>query len=76
MLIHADVTQFVSFGSTVCPSAHWRCYRPCAFESVCLNVFTHQRTEAGTGQRHGEGRHGNRAEVQNSGIDVQWRQSL
>lgn len=43
---------------------------------MCMSVVTHQRTEAGPGQRHGEGRHGNRAEVEDSGIDVQRRESL
>lgn len=37
---------------------------------------THQRTEAGPRQRHGEGRHGNWAEVEYFGIDVQRRESL
>lgn len=41
-----------------------------------MSVVTHQRTEAGPCQRHGEGRHGNGAEVEDSGIDVQWRESL
>lgn len=35
-----------------------------------------QRTEAGPCQRHGEGGHGDRAEVKDFGIDVQWGQCL
>lgn len=46
------------------------------FSNVCLSVVTHQRTEACPCQRHGEGRHGNRAEVEDPGIDVQRRESL
>lgn len=48
--------------------------------SQCFRLFqsvvTHQRTETSPGQCHGEGRHGNWAEVEDSGIDVQWRESL
>ena len=40
------------------------------------DVYTHQRTEAGARQRHGEGRHGDGPEVEYFGIDVQRRQGL
>lgn len=39
-------------------------------------TVTHQRTEAGPCQRHGEGCHGNGAEVQDFGIYVHRRESL
>jgi len=43
---------------------------------ISQSVATHQRTEAGPRQRHGEGCHGNGAEVKDSGIDVQRGESL
>lgn len=54
----------------------WCFVTECVSWCLCLSVVTNQRTEAGPCQRHGEGCHGNRAEVKDSGIDVQWRQSL
>lgn len=39
-------------------------------------LHTHKRTKAGTCQCHGKGSHGNGVEVQDSGIDFQWRKSL
>lgn len=41
-----------------------------------MSVVTHQGTETGPCQRHGEGCHCNRAEIEDSGIDVQWGESL
>lgn len=38
--------------------------------------MTHQRTETRPGQRHGEGCHGNGAEIKDFRIDVEWRESL
>lgn len=43
---------------------------------MCESAVTNQRTEAGPSQRHSEGRHGNWTEVKDSGIYVQWRESL
>lgn len=43
---------------------------------TCESAVTNQRTEAGPSQRHSEGRHGDGTEVKDSGIYVQWRESL
>lgn len=43
---------------------------------TCASVVTHQRAEAGACQRHGEGRHGNRAKVEDSRIDVEGGEGL
>lgn len=44
--------------------------------SLTTLLYTHKRAKAGACQRHGKGCHGNRVEVQDSGIDFQWRKSL
>lgn len=43
---------------------------------IVLVEMTHQGTETRPGQRHGEGCHGNGAEIKDFRIDVEWRESL